>query len=109
MQGNITYPDYLSSSLINLLMQMFQMNPKSRISIDMINTHPWLTSERPRLLEIAPIISKDVGVDKSIVKLLVNEGFNQADVEESIKSKKRNYTSASYYLYKSKIANGKRF
>ena len=40
--GNIEYPSYLSSEVIDLIGKLLQKNPKARISLEDVINHPWI-------------------------------------------------------------------
>ena len=41
LEGKVKYPDYLSEELIDLLKNIFVVNPRSRFNIDKIIQHSW--------------------------------------------------------------------
>lgn len=43
LQGNIDYPNYLSEEVIDLIGKLLQKNPDSRINLEHVKNHKWIT------------------------------------------------------------------
>jgi serine/threonine protein kinase len=41
LEGNVNYPEYLSSELVDLLQNIFVVDPKYRFTIEQIISHSW--------------------------------------------------------------------
>lgn len=41
LTANVTFPKYLSKSLIDLMEEIFVVSPKKRYTIEQIKQHPW--------------------------------------------------------------------
>jgi 5'-AMP-activated protein kinase catalytic alpha subunit len=41
LSANVTYPNYLSNSIIDLFKNIFIVDPRKRFGIDKIKSHPW--------------------------------------------------------------------
>ncbi|CAM9785986.1 unnamed protein product [Chrysoparadoxa australica] len=46
LKTNVTYPDYLSEPLVDLLSKILTKDPEQRISIATIKVHPWMTDKK---------------------------------------------------------------
>jgi serine/threonine protein kinase/CRP-like cAMP-binding protein len=56
----LTYPDntqYIDPYLKNLLSRLLDKNPETRLSMDMVYTHDWVTSESSEPLDESPVSS----------------------------------------------------
>jgi serine/threonine protein kinase len=41
LEGNVRYPEYLSTEIVDLLKKIFVVNPKYRFNVEQIIEHPW--------------------------------------------------------------------
>ena len=60
IQGNVTYPKYLSSEVIDLMKGILTVNTGARLSIEQILSHPWISlsdalSKGPEAMVMPPL------------------------------------------------------
>lgn len=100
----LNFPDFLSSSLQNLISAMLSQDPRTRISLKEIVKHSWFSTV---LSEITPSITfcstrasrpHSEVVEDFIVDKMTGLGFPKEYTLKSISSRAMNHAAATYFL-----------
>ncbi|XP_032837824.2 maternal embryonic leucine zipper kinase isoform X2 [Tyto alba] len=108
MRGKYSIPEWLSPSSTLLLKQMLQVDPKKRITVKHLLSHPWLMqgySDAVQWQSKYPLGHLD---EDCITELSVFHKQSKESILELISEWKYDQTSATYLLLQSKKARGKR-
>ncbi|XP_071436328.1 maternal embryonic leucine zipper kinase isoform X1 [Pithys albifrons albifrons] len=108
MRGKYSIPNWLSPSSTLLLYQMLQVDPKKRITVKHLLSHPWLMqgySDAIQWQSKYPLGHLDTDC---ITELSVFHKLSRETVMELVKEWKYDQISATYLLLQSKKARGKR-
>ncbi|XP_075344818.1 maternal embryonic leucine zipper kinase isoform X4 [Mycteria americana] len=108
MRGKYSIPKWLSPSSALLLNQMLQVDPKKRITVKHLLTHPWLVqgySDAVQWQSKYPLGHLD---EDCITELSVFHKQSREGMSELISEWKYDQMSATYLLLQSKKARGKR-
>lgn len=102
LYGEVKYPIYLSSSLIDLLKQIFQKDPKERITIQGIIDHPWMR-ESDYLENIEHLLFNYNCVDEEnlnheIVEKVSSYGVDCTNLIEALKNSDFSNASSLYRM-----------
>ncbi|CAD5123848.1 DgyrCDS12154 [Dimorphilus gyrociliatus] len=101
-----TIPDYLSSDCCDLIRQLLDPNPSTRLTIDQIENHIWLNSVPESLLNV----KQEQEIDHSIINFLVTRfGVSEEELCASILNRKINSMTATYYLLQIRLSRGLEF
>lgn len=86
LDGSFEIPSWVSESCQDLMKKILENDPKKRYSTDDIMRHEWYTTNHtPVIKNTGLIIGKNkIPLEPSIVKMLKQYGFNQADAEKSL-------------------------
>ncbi|XP_075344821.1 maternal embryonic leucine zipper kinase isoform X7 [Mycteria americana] len=107
-RGKYSIPKWLSPSSALLLNQMLQVDPKKRITVKHLLTHPWLVqgySDAVQWQSKYPLGHLD---EDCITELSVFHKQSREGMSELISEWKYDQMSATYLLLQSKKARGKR-
>ncbi|XP_019327972.1 PREDICTED: maternal embryonic leucine zipper kinase [Aptenodytes forsteri] len=108
MSGKYSIPKWLSPSSTLLLNQMLQVDPKKRITVKHLLSHPWLMqgySDAVQWQSKYPLGHLD---EDCVIELSVFHKQSRESISELISEWKYNQMSATYLLLQSKKARGKR-
>ena len=112
IKGDFETPDFLSSSAVDLLHHILNVDPNKRYTIDQIKEHPWFNQINPKLnmSEGLLIDYYIVPFDEEIISKMVNEySFNEQQIKINLLMNKHNNITTTYYLIlKKKIRSGKK-
>ena len=98
IQGKISYPNYFSDSVKDLLMHMLDLDPMTRYTLQEVRSHPWFNLVDYRLIPGIIIGYNVIPVDEKILDLCVTYNCDREKVRESVINNKYNSDSALYYL-----------
>ncbi|XP_029426604.1 maternal embryonic leucine zipper kinase isoform X2 [Nannospalax galili] len=107
MRGKYDVPKWLSPSSILLLQQMLQVDPKKRISMKNLLSHPWIMHDYNCPVEWqskTPFLHLD---DDCVIELSVYHRNNRQTMEDLISSWQYDHLTATYLLLLAKKARGK--
>ncbi|KFW65199.1 Maternal embryonic leucine zipper kinase [Pygoscelis adeliae] len=108
MRGKYSIPKWLSPSSTLLLNQMLQVDPKKRITVKHLLSHPWLMqgySDAVQWQSKYPLGHLD---EDCVTELSVFHKQSRESISELIAEWKYDQMSATYLLLQSKKARGKR-
>ncbi|KAM9207417.1 maternal embryonic leucine zipper kinase isoform 8-T8 [Dugong dugon] len=107
MRGKYEVPKWLSSSSILLLQQMLQVDPKKRISVKSLLSHPWIVQDYNCPVEWQsknPFIHLD---EDCVTELSVHHRNNRQTMEDLISLWQYDHLTATYLLLLAKKARGR--
>ncbi|NXU00487.1 MELK kinase, partial [Buphagus erythrorhynchus] len=108
MRGKYSTPNWLSPSSTQLLDQMLQVDPKKRITVQHLLSHPWLMqgfSDAVQWQSKYPLGHLD---EDCVTELSVFHEQSRETILQLITEWKYDHMSATYFLLLSKKARGKR-
>ena len=112
IKGDFETPEFLSSSAVDLLHNILNVDPDKRYTIDQIKQHPWFNQINPKInmSEGLLIDYYIVPFDEEIIAKMVNEySFNEQQIKVNLLMNKHNNITTTYYLIlKKKIRSGKK-
>ncbi|KAL7636620.1 UNVERIFIED_CONTAM: hypothetical protein RMT77_013397 [Armadillidium vulgare] len=96
--GKYEKPEWLSEGSRNLLASMLQVEPKRRITVRYLLSHPWLIGDHPHPIDPTSIYKK-VGVDEDVItEIAVHQGKSRVAVRQSVCEWSYDYLTATYFL-----------
>ncbi|MFH4975438.1 hypothetical protein AB6A40_002147 [Gnathostoma spinigerum] len=98
LRGIYYEPDYLSPLSKDLLRSLLQVNPKKRITIKEIITHPWVNKKYSQTLKWKSIYDWTIVDEEITLELAKHHGKTFADMETLIKAWKFDYLTATYFI-----------
>ncbi|XP_045152602.1 maternal embryonic leucine zipper kinase isoform X2 [Echinops telfairi] len=107
MRGKYEIPNWLSPSSIALLQQMLQVDPKKRISVKHLLSHPWVVKDYNCPVEWqskSPFIHLD---EDCVTELSVHHRNNRQTMEDLISLWQYDHLTATYLLLLAKKARGR--
>lgn len=107
MRGKYEVPKWLSPSSILLLQQMLQVDPKKRISVKNLLSHPWIMQDYNCPVEWEsknPLIHLD---EDCVTELSVHHRNNRQTMEDLISLWQYDHLTATYLLLLAKKARGR--
>ncbi|XP_004677570.1 PREDICTED: maternal embryonic leucine zipper kinase [Condylura cristata] len=107
MRGKYEVPKWLSPSSILLLQQMLQVDPKKRISMKNLLSHPWIMQDYSCPVEWQsknPLIHLD---EDCVIELSVHHRNTRQAMEDLISLWQYDHLTATYLLLLTKKARGK--
>ncbi|XP_032252764.1 maternal embryonic leucine zipper kinase isoform X3 [Phoca vitulina] len=107
MRGKYEVPKWLSSSSILLLQQMLQVDPKKRISVKNLLSHPWIMHNYNCPVEWQSKKSLIHLDEDCVTELSVHHRNNRQTMEDLISSWQYDHLTATYLLLLAKKARGK--
>ncbi|XP_004392353.1 PREDICTED: maternal embryonic leucine zipper kinase isoform X7 [Odobenus rosmarus divergens] len=107
MRGKYEVPKWLSSSSILLLQQMLQVDPKKRISVKNLLSHPWIMHDYNCPVEWQSKKSLIHLDEDCVTELSVHHRNNRQTMEDLISSWQYDHLTATYLLLLAKKARGK--
>ncbi|XP_044776407.1 maternal embryonic leucine zipper kinase isoform X6 [Neomonachus schauinslandi] len=107
MRGKYEVPKWLSSSSILLLQQMLQVDPKKRISVKNLLSHPWIMHDYNCPVEWQSKKSLIHLDEDCVTELSVHHRNNRQTMEDLISSWRYDHLTATYLLLLAKKARGK--
>ncbi|XP_074850115.1 maternal embryonic leucine zipper kinase [Carettochelys insculpta] len=107
MRGKYEVPKWLSASSILLLHQMLQVDPKKRITVKHLLTHPWLMHDYAYTVQWQSKYPPGHLDDDCITELSVFYKRSRQSMSKLISEWKYDQISATYLLLQSKKAHGK--
>lgn len=105
--GMYEKPEWLSPGSRDFLSVMLQVEPKRRISVTQLLTHPWITQGQPNGID--PILNyKTCGVDEDVItEIAVHQGKSRVAVRQAVCKWSHDYLTATYYLLLTQKMKGK--
>jgi serine/threonine protein kinase len=82
-----SYPDVMSSALIDLLRRILTKSPETRLDIERIKEHPWFSHSEYLMIFQIPFSEEDWlvrGVDRTIVDEMEQMGIDVRNLAEAI-------------------------
>ncbi|XP_026362009.1 maternal embryonic leucine zipper kinase [Ursus americanus] len=107
MRGKYEVPKWLSSSSILLLQQMLQVDPKKRISVKNLLSHPWIMHDYNCPVEWQSKNSLIHLDEDCVTELSVHHRNNRQTMEDLISLWQYDHLTATYLLLLAKKARGK--
>ncbi|KAM8804273.1 maternal embryonic leucine zipper kinase [Rhynchonycteris naso] len=107
MRGKYEVPKWLSPSSVLLLQQMLQVDPKKRISVKNLLSHPWIMQDYNCPVEWqskSPLIHLD---EDCITELSVHHRNSRQTMEDLISLWQYDHLTATYLLLLAKKARGR--
>ncbi|XP_027564875.1 maternal embryonic leucine zipper kinase isoform X6 [Neopelma chrysocephalum] len=108
LRGKYSIPKWLSPSSTLLLDQMLQVDPKKRITVKHLLSHPWLMQGYPDAVQWQSKYPLGHLDEDCITELSVFHEQSRETIMELITEWKYDQMSATYLLLQSKKARGKR-
>ena len=99
--GKFKTPSFLSDSAKDILHQILNVDPKSRITIPQMKKHPWFNLVNPKLnMSEGLLLNKViVPIDENIIYKMVNEyKFNGEEVRINLLLNNHNHITTTYFL-----------
>ena len=93
LNAEYSIPEWVSKPAISILGKILTPDPKRRISLSNIKAHPWY--QQVEFVQPSNIYTK---INKTIWSTMEGLGFNQVYVINSVKDRKHNHLTATYYL-----------
>ncbi|XP_071529014.1 maternal embryonic leucine zipper kinase-like [Panulirus ornatus] len=91
-------PEWLSPGSCSLLASMLQVNPKRRITVTELLTHPWLVEGQPHGVDAASKY-KTHGVDEDVItEIAVHQAKSRVAVRQAVCRWSYDYLTATYFL-----------
>ncbi|XP_077612299.1 maternal embryonic leucine zipper kinase isoform X3 [Crocuta crocuta] len=106
-RGKYEVPKWLSSSSVLLLQQMLQVDPKKRISVKNLLSHPWIMHDYNCPVEWQSKNSLIHLDEDCITELSVHHRNNRQTMEDLISLWQYDHLTATYLLLLAKKARGK--
>ena len=104
INGNYEIPEEASPELEDLIKHIMDIDPLTRYDLDQIKKHPWYNLVQPPKCYPGLIIGyHKIPIDERILKVCEAYGFNQEEVEKSVKENKYDNKSSIYYIILSKM------
>lgn len=105
LQGDYEMPKEFSNSLADLISKMLVLDPRSRITLEEVKRHPWVSTgyipEPLKQQETAKNQTNLVEVKEHLVKTVESFGFSKSYIEKSVANCVLNHAFSCYYaLYK---------
>ncbi|XP_064032673.1 maternal embryonic leucine zipper kinase [Pogoniulus pusillus] len=107
MRGKYTVPKWLSPSSALLLNQMLQVDPKKRITVKHLLSHPWLMQGYSDAVQWQSKYTLEHLDEDCVAELSVFHQQSRESILELIRQWKYDQISATYLLLRSKKARGK--
>ncbi|XP_075416271.1 maternal embryonic leucine zipper kinase isoform X2 [Tenrec ecaudatus] len=107
MRGKYEVPKWLSPNSIALLQQMLQVDPKKRVSVQHLLSHPWVLKDYNCPVEWqskSPFIHLD---EDCVTELSVHHRNNRQTMEDLISQWQYDHLTATYLLLLAKKARGR--
>ncbi|XP_033145973.1 SNF1-related protein kinase catalytic subunit alpha KIN12 isoform X2 [Brassica rapa] len=100
IKGEYILPDHLSYAARDLIPRILTVDPMMRISIPGIRQHPWFSSKLPPYLAAPPLDTTEQAreINEEIIRDVVNLGFVEKHVKESLLNRIQNEATVAYYL-----------
>ena len=98
IQGKFDIPSHLSPSAIDLLKKILINDPKKRLDINQIKSHPWFNLLTPNLCIGIITGYNKIPVDNNILNSLRNHDFDTEIASINISNNKHDTLTATYYL-----------
>ncbi|XP_032061884.1 maternal embryonic leucine zipper kinase [Aythya fuligula] len=108
MRGKYTIPKWLSPSSTLLLSQMLQVDPKKRITVKHLLSHPWLMEGYSDAVHWQSKYPQGHLDEDCVTELSVFHNQSRESISELISEWNYDQLSATYLLLQSKKARGKR-
>uniref|UniRef100_A0A667INY8 Maternal embryonic leucine zipper kinase n=1 Tax=Lynx canadensis TaxID=61383 RepID=A0A667INY8_LYNCA len=106
-RGKYEVPKWLSSSSVLLLQQMLQVDPKKRISVKNLLSHPWIMHDYNCPVEWQSKNSLIHLDEDCVTELAVHHRNNRQTMEDLISLWQYDHLTATYLLLLAKKARGK--
>ncbi|XP_076824493.1 maternal embryonic leucine zipper kinase-like [Clavelina lepadiformis] len=100
-------PDWLSADSLFLLKRLLQVDPKRRITVEQLRSHPWVVAEVEVPVESNTKYQMSVLDDDVITELSVHEKISRETMKEKVSKWKYDCLTAAYFLLLKKKANGR--
>ncbi|XP_056368999.1 maternal embryonic leucine zipper kinase isoform X1 [Oenanthe melanoleuca] len=108
MRGKYSTPNWLSPTSTMLLDQMLQVDPKKRITVQQLLSHPWLMQGFPDAVQWQSKYPLGRLDEDCVTELSVFHGQSRETTLQLITEWKYDHMSATYLLLLSKKTRGKR-
>ncbi|KAK3884528.1 hypothetical protein Pcinc_011201 [Petrolisthes cinctipes] len=91
-------PEWLSDESRDLLATMLQVDPKHRVTVSQLVSHPWLSTGHTRPIDSRSIY-KSSGVDEDVItEVAVHQGKSRVAVRQAVCRWGYDYLTATYLL-----------
>ncbi|KAK7070424.1 hypothetical protein SK128_005319, partial [Halocaridina rubra] len=94
-------PDWLTPGSRELLSFMLQVDPKRRITVTQLLTHPWVVHGQPHAIDPSSKYRdpETCGVDEDVItEIAVHQGKSRVAVRQAVCKWSYDYLTATYYL-----------
>lgn len=108
--GAYENPEWLSPSSCDLLASMLQVDPKRRISVMQLLTHPWIVAGQPHPVDVSSKYKdpETCGVDEDVItEIAVHQGKSRVAVRQAVCRWTYDYLTATYFLLLAQKMKGK--
>lgn len=105
--GEYDCPEWLSYSSTELLSEMMEVNPKRRIGITQLASHPWLVKGYSSPVDCKSTYSLNILDQDAVTELAVSCGRSRSCVSAELCQWKYDYMTATYLLLVLKKRQGK--
>ena len=110
-EGKFSIPEFLSQNAKDILIKILNVDPKKRLNISQIKSHPWFNQiDQRKYMSKGLLLNKYiVPIDEDIINKMENEyEYNSKEIRINLLKNKHNYITTTYYLILAKkIKNGK--
>ena len=110
-EGKFSIPEFLSEDAKDFLIKVLNVDPKKRLNISQIKSHPWFNQiDQRKYMSKGLLLNKYVvPIDEDIIYKMENEyEYNSKEIRINLLKNKHNHITTTYYLILSKkIKNGK--
>ena len=107
MAGDFEIPGFISEGAKDLISRILNTDPEDRFTIDNIRRHPWMKQSAPVVGSGILVGYDDILVEKRILQMLPNYGYDAEYAERCIEANKHSSVTAAYFLLlKKSVRNG---
>ena len=101
IKGVFETPEFLSSSAVDLLHRILNVDPMKRYTIAQIKEHPWFNQINPKINMSEGLLIDNyiIPFDEEIINKMVNEySYNEQQIKVNLLFNKHNHITATYFL-----------
>lgn len=100
LAGEFVIPEFLSSGVKDLIAKVLVTEPENRFKINDIREHSWFGLKTPINMSEGIIIGYNhIPIEKSILDMMVQFGFEAEYTEKWLDANKHNHVTTTYYLF----------
>lgn len=96
--GTFAIPSFVSDHCRDLIRKILTVDPKTRITISQIKSHPWLQTGNTSFVDGLVLSKYVIPIDEEIIEEMSSFGFPKEETRSNILSNKHNSFSTTYYL-----------